>query len=245
MNTGHKGSHPKCYLRDLQTCSEKISGEHAISATVLKAINKDAITIAGFPWLKKGETRSVGIKSLVANCLCEAHNSALSSLDAGAGQFYRALQSAVRNNDNSDIRQFSGHDIERWLLKTTAGLAASRNLSAESGRLPGVFTDEISVPELLQNPSAWKAPIGLYSIQSLGQSIQLKDEFGLAPLASEGKEIGGLITQIHGFTLLLLAVPSTVIKGSLLEGKIYRITTFTFRFGPQKRTIDLCWDHRS
>jgi hypothetical protein len=77
------GSHERCYLRELNTCSSKISGEHAISSTVLRAFGKDSIEISGFPWLN-AETRSIGIRSLTTNCLCTAHNSALSRRHAKA-----------------------------------------------------------------------------------------------------------------------------------------------------------------
>jgi hypothetical protein len=95
LATGEVGSHQRCYLRQLNTCSSKISGEHTISATVLKAIGKDSVKVSGFPWLN-GETRSIGIDSLATNCLCTAHNTALSPLDAEAGRFYRALEDCLQ-----------------------------------------------------------------------------------------------------------------------------------------------------
>jgi hypothetical protein len=62
LGTGEVGRHERCYLRQLNTCSSKISGEHAVSATVLKAIGKDSVKVSGFPWLN-GQTRSIGINS--------------------------------------------------------------------------------------------------------------------------------------------------------------------------------------
>lgn len=206
-DTGYSGSHPRCYLNALNSCSEKLSREHVISATVLKAINQDAIDVSGFPWIKAGETKRVGVSSLVANCLCAAHNHVLSPLDAVAGQFYRALQSGLGKEPGKQQRYlFSGHDVERWLLKTLAGMAASRNLSSQHERLPGLFNNEISVPSLLENALAWKAPLGMYSLQRLGQRLQLKNGLEIAPLSAETKELGGMITLLHGLTTILVAV---------------------------------------
>lgn len=91
-NTGYSGSHPRCYLRDLQTCCDVLSEEHFISRTVLEAIGEKEVAVSGMPWVGADVKRPIPIDRLVSNCLCEAHNHALSPLDAVAGQFYRALK---------------------------------------------------------------------------------------------------------------------------------------------------------
>ena len=90
--TGFNGSHERCYLRDLNSCADKISREHLVSATVLDAISDTNIIVTGFPWQTAGEAKSIGKEALTSNCLCTAHNSALTYLDAAAGYFFRALQ---------------------------------------------------------------------------------------------------------------------------------------------------------
>jgi hypothetical protein len=89
--TGLLGSHSRCYLRHLNMCSNKLSGEHTISAVVLREIGEENLRLGGAPWLDEGEERKIGINSLVTKRLCSAHNSALSPLDAEAGRFYRVL----------------------------------------------------------------------------------------------------------------------------------------------------------
>lgn len=241
----HRGTQRRCYLRELNTCSETISGEHMISETVLRAIGKDQVIVSGLPWLEPGETRSVGIKNLVGNCLCDAHNSSLSPLDATAGKFYRALQDCFGTQVGPNLSYlFSGHDIERWLFKTLASSAASKNLSTERESLPGFFDSEISVCDLLQNPLAWRMPTGMYFTQGLGAKIHAADEFAMAPLFAETKEIGGVTTMIQGFAVTVVAVPSAVIKNSVLDGALFRPEKLHFKHGSVKHTIELSWIKR-
>ena len=148
--TGFSGSHPRCYLRHLNTCSDKVSREHTISAVVLRAMGSASLRVGGASWLADGEERAMGISGMVANCLCIAHKGALASLDAAGGQFYESLQqlSGLKKPTPSLL---SGHDIERWMLKTAVALAASGQLCAVGQeRLPGTFADGIDLAALLQ-----------------------------------------------------------------------------------------------
>jgi hypothetical protein len=52
-------SHPDCYLFHTKDCSTKISDEHYVSETVLKAVD-DVLKVSGFPWLKPGESKKGG-----------------------------------------------------------------------------------------------------------------------------------------------------------------------------------------
>lgn len=245
-NTGHSGSHKRCYLRHLGTCSEKLSGEHPISSTVLKAIGEEKLRVTGTPWLPKGETREVGINSLVSNCLCEAHNHALSALDNVAGIFYRGFQQALLD-DVAPIQTqlFSGHDIERWLLKTTAGLAASKYLGTEGERLPGDFASGIDVATLLEDPTAWRSPMGMFAIIKLGQTINVANELQIAPLTNHNREIGGLLTMIHGFTIALLLERKESLTGSSLERAMYRADRINAQKEHGQQVILLSWIKRS
>lgn len=243
--TGKHGSHKRCYLRDLNTCSDKLSSEHMISASVLRVIGEDKIAISGVPWLAQGEAREIGIGSLVSNCLCEAHNSALSRLDQVAGRFYRSILDCLET-DNAPIRHylFSGHDIERWMLKTIAGLAASKNLAAGGQRLPGLFEESIDVADLLQNPSQWRTPMGMYALHKLGDNIATKDRFGVAPLVAKEGKIGGLLTQMHGIMVALLLGKRDDIKGSSLEGAPYRLEKLKANRTNGQYVIQLSWIKR-
>jgi hypothetical protein len=116
-------------MRELASCKGKISGEHLISKAVIEVLRDDGeFTVSGVPWLAVGQEKSVGINSLVANCLCEKHNNALSDLDSAAALFITALRECLESAAASEPYLFSGHDIERWLLKTLKAMAASGNL---------------------------------------------------------------------------------------------------------------------
>jgi len=49
-------SHPDCYLFHTKDCSTKMSDEHYVSETVLKAVD-DVLKVSGVPWLKPGESK--------------------------------------------------------------------------------------------------------------------------------------------------------------------------------------------
>jgi hypothetical protein len=243
--TGHTGSHKKCYLRDLGSCSEKLSGEHIISATVLREIGEDKVQVTGTPWLPKGESREIGISSLVSNCLCEAHNNALSPLDAAAGQFYRVLRDCLLD-DAPPFRtyKFSGHDIERWLLKTTAGLAASKYLGADGEVLPNKFLDTVNIAQLLQDHTAWHSPIGMYVLVTPGKQFQVRNELQVAPLASQDKEIGGLITVIHGLVVSVWLESKDRIPDTDLRKSIYRFEKLNMQKRGGQKVVEFCWIDR-
>jgi len=79
----------------------------------------------------KGEERSIGLSSLTSNCLCQVHNSALSQLDTAAARCFQAIKFGdLERTGEGKHYLFSGHDIERWMLKTLANMVASRNIDA-------------------------------------------------------------------------------------------------------------------
>ncbi len=119
---GH--SHPKCYLGLMKGCSDKISGEHYISRSLLNVIEKHnkTIDVSGLFWLPKGHVKSIGKSSLTANIICTNHNSKLSPLDTEIEKFVSAIFSIDKDliGDASVGRKFfiDGTYIERWVMKT-------------------------------------------------------------------------------------------------------------------------------
>ena len=206
--TGKSGSHSRCYLNKLQTCSDKISGEHLISATILEAISSAGIRVDGFPWQAPGTVKTVGRDALTSNCLCTAHNSALSDLDAAAGFFFRALQICTTQEEGPS-RSFlcSGHDIERWMLKPLAALAESRNLAKDGARLPGHFDPTVSLSQLLCEPALWQVPLGLYFTQKLGHDVRIENSIALAPLTpTDSSELVGIVARFQGIEVAMFAI---------------------------------------
>jgi hypothetical protein len=160
---GQNGTHPKCYLRELNSCSDKITGEHYVSQAALRVLADEMIDVSGFPWLKRGESRVMTFASMTSNCLCAAHNNALSPLDAVAGEFFQAIKDCG-TNDGGPARHYliSGHDIERWFLKTLGGLAASRSLASNKERLSEGFHERIC-QHFLKIPRYGNGPLAYIS----------------------------------------------------------------------------------
>lgn len=71
-NTGDTGKHDRCYLRETNACSTKISAEHPISKGVLRVLAEKEVQVEGLPWLN-GEKKVLRFGNLTTNCLCKAH----------------------------------------------------------------------------------------------------------------------------------------------------------------------------
>jgi hypothetical protein len=109
----------KCYMGELRSCEAPISREHLITESVMEVLQGDGeFSLSGVPWMPLGETQVISKASLVAKCLCKGHNSAVTGLDNAARDFSKVLKSCLEQKNESDLYLFSGHDIERWLLKS-------------------------------------------------------------------------------------------------------------------------------
>ncbi len=201
------------------------------------------IDVSGFPWLRRGESRVMTFASMTSNCLCAAHNNVLSPLDAVAGQFFQAIKDCGTNG-GGPARHYliSGHDIERWFLKTLASLAASRSLVSNTERLPEGFHESISMPALLEDPALWKRPDGLYFGGYKGQVIQRRDLFHCAPLTTvDTNELAGITTVLQGFDFSLLAmVPIDATPG--LDRALHRPGGLVFNYPKVKHLIEISWN---
>tara|TARA_R110000787_G_scaffold193923_6_gene305484 strand:+ start:391 stop:1173 length:783 start_codon:yes stop_codon:yes gene_type:complete len=196
-------------MRELGSCVSPISGEHLISESVIEVLKGDGgFSISGVPWLVKGEEKILSKKSLRANCLCTKHNSALSPIDSAAKHLFRSLKVFLE----SDVGQsrhalVSGHDIERWLLKTAKALAVSGNLVRDGNRLSGAFAKDVSLVAMLDDPIAWPEGTGLYCVMNEGDLMLNHSRFQLIPWVetAEGRdEIVALQVSILGFIFVLL-----------------------------------------
>jgi hypothetical protein len=241
-DTGETGSHQRCYMRHLNSCSDKISGEHLISETVLRVLAEKDLDVSGFPWLK-GEHKIMRFGALTTNCLCRTHNSALSGLDAAAGRFFAAIQACGTTEEGLNQQYlFSGHDLERWLLKTLAACAASDNLSSSGDKLPGEFHSSVNVTELLEHPEQWVHPVGLFFTQKLGARFKRGDTFSLAPLTvTETNELAGMLVDVQGLTMAL-HVANRSIKGTGLDQALFRPGGLHFHIGARRHSIHISWN---
>ena len=241
-NTGQIGSHPRCYMNKLNSCCDKISGEHVVSEVVLRVLSEKEVSVSGFPWLK-GQSKVMRFGSLTTNRLGRTHNSALSNLDSSGRKILccRPSEHMMHHGPNQHYL-VSGHDLERWLLKTLAALAVSDNLADAGEKLTGQFHPSVNVTELLEHPEQWRAPLGMYFTQRLGARFQRSDTFGLAPLTIiETGELAGMLVDIQGLSIALLVAPRPI-KGTPLEGSSYRPGALNFQSGRWTNSILLSWD---
>jgi hypothetical protein len=143
-------------MRDLGSCVGPISGEHIISESVIRVLIADGeFSVSGVPWLAAGEEKILPPRSLRANCLCTKHNSALSPLDDAAKYFFASLKACLESDTESRHALVSGHDIERWLLKTAKAAAVSKNLAKGGERLSGMFSRDAAILDMLDDPQQW------------------------------------------------------------------------------------------
>lgn len=241
LAVGIGAPHGDCYLRAFNNCSDKISREHLISEAVLRVIAKTGLLASGLPWMKAGEQK-IGLNTIVGKCLCTTHNSALSDLDTTAANFFRAFEQCDLHRSGKGLRfLFSGHDIERWLLKTLAGFAASKNLAHDGAKLPGTFHPQVSVAHMLGDINAWPPTAGLYFTQKLGSEFLRGDHFWMAPLSSQTAELAGMIVSIQGFQFTFLAVPP---ETNAAKGAVYRPLRINFDFPQVSNAIELSWEDR-
>ena len=160
-------SNPNCFAASTRDCSRKISLEHFISRGLLNQLNNKSAIIAGLAWQAKEEFNRVGINSLASKVLCSRHNTALSLLDGPVIRLSQALEDfddslgTETSIINTELRLFSGEDIERWILKAIIGAVESKNLTSV---LPGNLLDILF--GIQPWPTAWGALSGNESWES-------------------------------------------------------------------------------
>ncbi len=196
-------SHKKCLFSRSYDCDGKISGDHILSASVLRAISKDKIRLKGAGFSRE---HSINSDSLKTKRLCRRHNSALSPLDVEAGRLFRAVGSAEQAlSGNALLPQrlylFEGFDIERWLLKTLFATYYSR----VSNVTPGTHTLPSYAIDLFKLQLA--PPHGLYMPVRLNDGGQFEMRLSSSAsmyLISSGSTVTGIAVTLAGLELKLI-----------------------------------------
>jgi hypothetical protein len=120
-------------------CSKGKSREHYISEAILARYPQ--LNVSGMPWQKKGESKVLPSKSLVANILCERHNNALAPLDKLGLMAFDALTAAAdyavnRTHPGRAAHYLiSGEGLELWMVKLAAGIHFGGIATADGGIL--------------------------------------------------------------------------------------------------------------
>jgi hypothetical protein len=229
-------------LNSTAACSTKISGEHLISESVLRVLADEQIELSGVPWLN-GQKKVLRFGALTSNCLCTSHNTALSPIDAAGGRFFSAVQQCgtTQVGPNQEFL-LSGHDVERWMLRTLAALGVSRNLAVDGARIDANLVQRLNITELLEKPAGWRKPLGLYLMRGLGHQFTRRDSFRLAPLLQKDSDIiVGMITDVQGLELGLVAAEHDI-REKGFEKALYRPSSFVFKIGRLSHTLRLSWE---
>jgi hypothetical protein len=231
----------KCYMKELGSCVPPISGEHIISDSVCRVLMGDGeFSISGVPWLEAGETKIV--PPLQAKCLCTKHNSALSPLDAAAHYFFASLKSYLEHDVGPRHAIISGHDLERWVLKTAKAAAVSRNLARGRERLSGTFSRDEAILDMLDDPRHWPEGAGLYCIMNAGDMTENTPRFQFQPLTDENDDISALVINIMGFRFVLLLEAPDMSKYPFLIGARYRPSRILISYPTSTNWVTLSWE---
>jgi hypothetical protein len=230
-------------MKELGSCVGPISGEHIISESVIRVLMADGdFSISGFPWLEAGEERILAPQNLKANCLCVKHNSALHPLDEAAQYFFASLKLYLELGAESRHAIVSGHDIERWLLKTAKAAAVSKNFARGRERLSGAFSRHEALMDMLDGPRQWPDRAGLYCIMNTGDRTINQPRFQFQPLTNDQDEIEALALNILGLRFVLLLEPPDVGKYPFLREAKYRPGRIIISYPSWTNWVTMSWD---
>ena len=234
----------KCLFAWTNNCGGGISGEHLISAAVLRQISTNKITITG-----TGFSRSVAINSdsLKVNRLCRRHNTSLGPLDTQAGRLFRAVQSAEGTlasgvAPHQRLYLFEGFDIERWLLKTL--------LAAYHARVSNVGPGTHMLPDYTMRlfESQLAPPFGLYVPARTSDGEQSKMTIvreASLHLITEGNLVAGIAVSLSGLELkLMIAGQADALQGFRSQ-HVFRPKFFNFYQGGEVVSIATAWTQGS
>jgi hypothetical protein len=198
-NTGLNGKHDNCYMAATGGCDTKISREHLISEGVLNILAEKQVELSGTPWLK-GQKKILGFAALTAKCLCTRHNSLLSPIDVAGAKFFEAIQRCgITDTGPGLLFLLSGHDVERWMLRSLAIFGISGNFAIDGAVIDQNFVDRLRIVQLLEDVRTWTKPLGFYLTRGLGHQFWRRENLQIAPVVKTGgDEIMGITIDIQG-----------------------------------------------
>jgi hypothetical protein len=227
-------------LRDPGSCDGGLSAEHLVSRGVVQELTQGGdFSVSGLPWLDAGETRILSPEGITAKCLCRKHNSALSPLDSTAKHLFSTLSNCF-DEDKRQIRSvISGHDIERWLLKTLRAFGVSRNLGFGRQPFPGQLSTEASFIDMLDDPLSWPDGAGLYCTMRPGDVATNDRRFRLQPLSNDQGEVAAIAVEMMGLKFVLRFEPPENVPTA---DAMYRPTELVIRHANVNHYCLLSWD---
>ncbi len=235
-------ANPRCYARALNDCSTEMSGEHLFSEVTLNLLTgpDGKIVRAGYPWQEEGEVQLLTPSTCKANVLCKRHNNALSSVDATAGRFLKAILRTPDSLRGHEMRvlMLSGDDLERWMLKTLCTHIVVVRKFGDNWEPPVPWLD------ILWGMKPFPSGCGLYFNQSIGETSPDAPRLGLRVMTCPGT-VGPTGTNIqlgpHRFALAMIAPTAQQAPGSALQTQYYRPTDFVINFGKSEVVYIFGW----
>jgi hypothetical protein len=240
-----------CYLGHIHDCAGGISREHYVSRDALEELSEGVVAIDGFFWQPPGEQKIVGINSLTGNILCVRHNSALSPLDAEAGQFMRTIKHIHASlgrrslSRKTTISIVSGEALEQWILKVACGLFYAKIASRDRHQIAKDHLVEDSIIAEGLFSKRWHRDCGLYMRAAVGQLVPGVNTISLVPatatLGDEKRYVGVRVSMI-GLEFAVLFDPRGLYPDQLAaEGWYLRPSDVSFRSQQRRHWLILTW----
>jgi hypothetical protein len=177
------------------------------------------VTVRGFSWCKEQE-KTVGLESLTARILCQAHNNELSPLDDAAGFAFNSLRELCmtenRRHSSSLLDRLAAKPpvidaklLERWFLKTLLNLSHVGDLLiGPSGIEKGVVP--VDLARICYGELPFEGTAGMYVAANPGMILNSTDTLQFMPLLKDGRIMGGFF-EFRGVRFFLALSPDTVL----------------------------------
>jgi hypothetical protein len=201
-----------CWAACLGNCSNKLSREHLVSASLF---TDKKVKVQGYEWCKDNPVE-IGIAGLTSKILCAKHNNDLSPVDSvGAAAFDAFRQSTglmlargVTKHHRWNVKHYriNGIGLERWCLKTLINLSCNRgNPIGRDSKTMGRPSDRLV--RIAYGFETFANRAGLYFVVRQGMEIAFEDAVQFAPLIKLHQNIEGGLFTFRGPTLLLFLEP--------------------------------------
>jgi hypothetical protein len=230
-------SHPKCYLRDTHNCCEILENEHYVSAVVLRTIGP-LLRVSGPTWVKGGISRDIPVEQFTSRVLCARHNRALGSIDAQGGRFVQWMRDFCNTSITPRLSRvlLSGHDVERWCLKTFLGLMAAGILRSDPGQVIHRVNVHSEVVDLSFGRIADEWGRGLWVRSDPQRVVNIEYAISMGPVLDLAtNRIFGLTFNFFGVDFVFAIAPFSVANA------VFRPSQFIVRRPGGICTIEFSW----
>jgi hypothetical protein len=207
----------KCWAESLGDCSDKLTGEHIVSAGLFQ---NDMVCVQGLDWCKDAPM-TVGLANVKRKILCKHHNEIQSVVDDEAIVAFDAFRESVRLTNarvqmperrwNIVRLDIDGVLLERWFLKTLINVTAGGiHKIGPNSKVPGEPSPDLV--EIAYGRRKFVSDAGLYYSAEAGETITSEDRVTIIPFFDAKNEFvlgGTFYFRGYRFMLILLDVGFT------------------------------------